>query len=111
MPRPCGDPRLTGTPPRFPPPGASLTSAKPPEVHAFDVDRRVWVGAEGADGRGARAIPTLAGRLVADEQSVGEASRDLGRIVTARPGAVLRPADAGDVEAMVAFCAEHGIAV
>ncbi|HEX6341227.1 FAD-binding protein [Umezawaea sp.] len=57
------------------------------------------------------AVPDLAGTLTADPAALDRASRDLGRLVTRRPGAVLHPASVADVEAMVAFCAARGIAV
>ncbi|MER6994034.1 FAD-binding protein [Saccharopolyspora hirsuta] len=49
------------------------------------------------------------GELVVDAEARRAAGKDRGSRVEALPGAVLRPAGAGDVEAVVRFAHQHGI--
>ncbi|ONI88049.1 hypothetical protein ALI22I_20110 [Saccharothrix sp. ALI-22-I] len=56
-------------------------------------------------------IPSLHGTLHTDGPRVDRASRDLGRIVYARPSAVLVPGDISDIARMVAYCQRHDIPV
>ncbi|GAA4867644.1 FAD-binding protein [Saccharopolyspora cebuensis] len=51
------------------------------------------------------------GELLLDLLARDRDATDLGNIVEARPGAVLVPGGAGDVEVMVAWCARRGIPV
>lgn len=56
--------------------------------------------------------PPLTGELLVDgAKGVDEASRDMGRLIRRRPGAVLRPGTVEDVGRMVAFCREQRIPV
>ncbi|GHG45572.1 FAD-binding protein [Streptomyces griseocarneus] len=57
------------------------------------------------------ALPGLRGVLSTREADLDAAARDFGNRVRRRPLAVLRPADAGDVAAVVRFGREHGITV
>ncbi|MBO0655511.1 FAD-binding protein [Streptomyces triculaminicus] len=57
------------------------------------------------------AVPGLRGVLSTREADLDAAARDFGNRVRRRPLAVLRPADAGDVAAVVRFGREHGITV
>lgn len=80
-------------------------------VRAFDTRRRIWVGHDAPIGPGQEPLPEVRGVLTSDPAALDEASHDLGRVVTARPGAVLVPTTIADIEAMVAFCARHRIPV
>ncbi|WP_168200807.1 FAD-binding protein [Allokutzneria sp. NRRL B-24872] len=60
---------------------------------------------------GAIALPEVEGELLFDGEALAEASRDLGRIVTRRPAAVLRPRTAADVAKVIRFCHDHRIPV
>ena len=55
------------------------------------------------------AASLLTGDLFVTGDAVREASRDLGRIVSRRPHAVLRPRSAEDVAKVVKFCHDHRI--
>lgn len=57
------------------------------------------------------ACPPLRGSLVAAAAVLDAASRDQGQLVTERPGAVLFPADGGDIAAIVRWCGDLGISV
>jgi FAD/FMN-containing dehydrogenase len=80
-------------------------------VHGYDHGAEEWIAEPADAARAWDAAPALEGFLATDRSSLDAASRDLGRIVVARPGAVLRPQSAADVEAMVAFCSARGIPV
>ncbi|SDM34352.1 FAD-binding protein [Allokutzneria albata] len=62
-------------------------------------------------GDGTVELPQVDGEFVFDGDALTEASRDLGRIVTRRPAAVLRPSNAEDVAKVVRFCHDHRIPV
>ncbi|WP_116111227.1 FAD-binding protein [Amycolatopsis ruanii] len=55
--------------------------------------------------------PPLAGDLLVVAAAREAASRDLGRLVTRRPSAVLRPAEVDDIAKMVRLCHDHAIPV
>ncbi|SDM73848.1 FAD-binding protein [Allokutzneria albata] len=57
------------------------------------------------------AASLLTGDLFVAGDAVREASRDLGRIVSRQPHAVLRPRSAEDVAKVVRFCHDHRIPV
>lgn len=63
------------------------------------------------DGAAVDRVPSLDGALIVSGNQLAEASRDLGNLVHARPGAVLRPASATDIARMIAFCRQHEIPV
>jgi cytokinin dehydrogenase len=56
-------------------------------------------------------MPELAGSLDTDEQSLHWASRDYGDVVHHLPAAILRPAAAADICAMVAHAAQHDLEI
>ncbi|HYQ63453.1 FAD-binding protein [Actinophytocola sp.] len=56
-----------------------------------------------------KLIPQLDGTLVATPAALAEHGRDLGNLVFGEPSAVLLPGSVRDIEAMVRFCAAHGI--
>ncbi|MEV6908586.1 FAD-binding protein [Amycolatopsis sp. NPDC051071] len=62
-------------------------------------------------GRGAVALPELAGTLSVRERDLADAERDFGGHVHRRPLAVAFPATAVDVAALVRFGRTHGIPV
>lgn len=55
--------------------------------------------------------PPLRGSLVAAPAVLDAAARDQGRLVAARPGAVLFPADSSDIAAIVRWCADLDLPV
>jgi FAD/FMN-containing dehydrogenase len=75
----------------------------------WNVLTRQWTNALG--GAAVDRVPDLDGALIVDGDELVQASRDLGNLVHARPGAVLRPASAADIARMIAFCSQHEIAV
>ncbi|PRX48194.1 FAD/FMN-containing dehydrogenase [Prauserella shujinwangii] len=56
-------------------------------------------------------LPALTGRAHADDASLAAAAQDWGRVVQARPAAVVRPGRPEDVAAVVRFAAERGVPV
>lgn len=56
-------------------------------------------------------LPAIDGDVAADDASVAAAAQDWGRIVQARPRAVVRPAHAADVAAVVGFASHRAIPV
>ncbi|NIH88625.1 FAD-binding protein [Amycolatopsis granulosa] len=77
-------------------------------VAGWDPARRCWTTQLSGT---VVTVPPLAGELLVDDAARDAASRDLGRLVTHRPGAVLRPATAEDVATMVRLCHDHHIPV
>ncbi|MEU6642498.1 FAD-binding protein [Saccharomonospora sp. NPDC046836] len=59
----------------------------------------------------AAALPAIDGEVLTSEAHLAAAAQDWGHIVQARPVAVVRPASAADVAAVVSFAAEHDIPV
>ncbi|MEO6086132.1 MAG: FAD-binding protein [Umezawaea sp.] len=88
-----------------------MTSMTTHPVHSYDTVARMWRSEVETHSAPGDAVPALRGTLLADPAALAAASQDLGRIVRRRPGAILRPADIGDVEAMMAFCAARRIGV
>ncbi|GAA4023636.1 FAD-binding protein [Allokutzneria multivorans] len=77
------------------------------QIRAFDPPSGRWLVEPGSGGV---AVPALAGELI--RPATGEESAgDLGNTITASPSAVLRPASAKDVAALVRFCHRFGITV
>ncbi|GLY49970.1 FAD-binding protein [Lentzea sp. NBRC 102530] len=56
-------------------------------------------------------MPALTGNLDTDENALAWAARDYGGTVHDRPAAVLRPADAADIGALIKHAREHDLAV
>lgn len=54
-------------------------------------------------------LPAFRGSLHVDDDVVGLAALDFGKVRRRRPAAVLRPADVGDVVAAVRFCRDEGV--
>jgi cytokinin dehydrogenase len=79
-------------------------------IVGFDTARQSWVSsADAAGNRRFDHIPPLDGELVFDPDSRAADSRDLGRIASAMPYAVLRPGSVRDIQKMVWFCRRHRI--
>ncbi|ETK36686.1 FAD-binding protein [Microbispora sp. ATCC PTA-5024] len=78
-------------------------------IVGFDPTTRAW--ATGAGSRSVQRIPHLDGVLLTDLPTRQADGRDLGRIVSRLPRAVLRPGSVRDVQKMIAFCREHRIPV
>lgn len=53
----------------------------------------------------------IAGQVLIDSDSLSEASTDFGRVVKRRPAAVVRPASASDVAAVMKFAGKHSLRV
>lgn len=60
---------------------------------------------------GLDGLPALDGEVRTDDAGLAVASQDWGHLVQARPSAVVRPASADDVVAVVSYAAERGIPV
>lgn len=82
-------------------------------VVGFDPLGRRWVSAhEAADcDHSFDGVPPLEGTLSLDRAARAGASTDMGNIVHTVPAAVLRPASAADIAAMIGFCRRHRIDV
>src|SRR5689334_2854499 len=70
-------------------------------IVGFDPTTRAW--ATGAGSRSVQRIPHLDGVLLTDLPTRQADGRDLGRIVSRLPRAVLRPGSVRDVQKMIAF--------
>jgi cytokinin dehydrogenase len=78
-------------------------------IAGFDPHRRRWVTeAEGASFNG---LPELEGSLVTDPASLATFADDVGNIVRQTPVAVLVPGSVRDIQRMLRFCSQRGIAV
>src|SRR5947209_2075463 len=75
----------------------------------FDAMTRSWAVAD--TGTGFDRVPPLDGTLLVDDTTRTRDSQDLGRYVTRKPLAVLRPGSVRDIETMVRFSRRHGIEV
>ncbi|HEY9413032.1 MAG TPA: FAD-binding protein [Jiangellaceae bacterium] len=89
-----------------------MTDTRTPDTTSrigWDAGSRSWIVGDGVTTPD--QVPELDGRLILGSDLLAENSRDLGRIVSARPGAVLRPGSVDDIAAMVGFCWQRGIPV
>jgi FAD/FMN-containing dehydrogenase len=86
-------------------------AAAPLAVVGWSAIAQRWVAAADSTCPPFDQLPALKGQVVLDSASLRADSTDFGSIVTATPCAVLRPADAADVAAMVAYCAARKIRV
>ena len=80
-------------------------------VTGFDPRARSWITEAQAAPPGTVRLPRLAGSLVVDAASLGEASQDFGHIVSRAPIAVLKPGNASDIVKLIDYANRHGIKV
>lgn len=91
--------------------GTVALAAAAAAVVGFDPVTARWITAANAEGSTFVGVPSLGGTLTYDDAVRTADSTDQGNIVTQRPAAVLRPASAADIAAMIRYCRQHGIKV
>lgn len=80
-------------------------------VAGFDPRRRSWVPLAQAEGRSFKDAPRIDGALLLDEASCRAIAVDKSNLFHQIPVAVLRPASARDVVAMVRYANQHSLKV
>jgi cytokinin dehydrogenase len=88
-----------------------LSSISGALVVAFDPVRRCFLSVASAQAPATEAVPRLDGQLVFDAAALQEAATDFGGIASHAPWAVLRPASARDISAIVRFARRHRLHV